>query len=408
MRDLVRLLLPALATLATASWLTACSSILGFDTLQAEGSDAGLDVASDAPADQGIEVANDAPDADQDVAAPDATCGDTQTAEDNCGRCGHNCQGGTCVGGMCQAYRLAAIHDGAVGIAVNETTVFAAVSLYNEIARVNKMTGLLEGIDNPVAILVPTRLALDGDAMYWTNNTGHTGSVTSCPLAGCGGKDAKVLADNQDSPGSVAVDSTSVYWAEWDGATVKKANRGDGSGMQVLIPASAGYQPARIVVRDGYVYVTEAAAGNVMRVATGGGDVEILGHSQKATGIAVDGTSVYWTDAQAYTGGVYRASVGGAGDAGAGTTSIASAQDFPNGIVVDENNVYWVTSSGTSAAEGTVRYCPLAGCPSGTPITLAEKVAYPIDVTADSTALYISVNGIDGVMDGAILKVAKP
>ena len=60
----------------------------------------------------------------------------------------------------------------------------------------------------------------------------------------------------------------------------------------------------------------------------------------------------------------------------------------------------WVT------AEGALRACPISGC-QGAPIELDTALPYPIDVVMDDNALYYSVFGIDGAVDGAVRKVAK-
>jgi hypothetical protein len=62
-------------------------------------------------------------------------------------------------------------------------------------------------------------LAHDAAHLYWTLQE-MGGKVLSCPLAGC--TTPTVLADMQASPSSVAVDETSVYWANSGGSTVMR------------------------------------------------------------------------------------------------------------------------------------------------------------------------------------------
>jgi hypothetical protein len=61
----------------------------------------------------------------------------------------------------------------------------------------------------------------------------------------------------------------------------------------------------------------------------------------------VDECYVYWANDEAYTV-VRRSKTGGP------VTALAVGQMHPQGIAVDAQNVYWVTSGGTGASNGTV------------------------------------------------------
>ena len=69
----------------------------------------------------------------------------------------------------------------------------------------------------------------------------------------------------------------------------------------------------------------------------------------KPTGIAVYGTSVYWTDmgSSANTGTVESIAIGGGS-----TAVLANGQDFPSGIAVDSTGVYWVNEGMAPASSG--------------------------------------------------------
>jgi hypothetical protein len=62
-------------------------------------------------------------------------------------------------------------------------------------------------------------IAHDETTLYWTQ-VAESGKVLSCPLSGC--TEPTVLAEMQNMPTSVAVDSTSVYWANSGGATIMR------------------------------------------------------------------------------------------------------------------------------------------------------------------------------------------
>jgi hypothetical protein len=62
-------------------------------------------------------------------------------------------------------------------------------------------------------------VAVDDAFIYFTDDTSTTGRILK--VAKSGGTPT-VLAENQDSPISIAVDATSVYWACADEGTIKK------------------------------------------------------------------------------------------------------------------------------------------------------------------------------------------
>jgi hypothetical protein len=187
--------------------------------------------------------------------ASEASCGDVQNDPLSCGSCGHDCLGGGCVGGVCQPVTLAFGQNGALGIAVDATSVYFT-TFYDD------------------------------------------GAVMKVPLAG---GTAIALASAQDSPMSLVVDGVNVYWTNWDGGTVMAAPIGGGSATTL---ASGQSSPQGIVVDATSVYFTTGGTsaanyddGTVMKVPIGGGPATALATGQNyPLGIAVDATSVYWTN----------------------------------------------------------------------------------------------------------------
>jgi hypothetical protein len=213
------------------------------------------------------------------------------------------------------------------------------------------------------------------------------------------------LIDPANRPNGVALDDTSLYWAETIGRTVKKANK-DGTNVETIVPSTLNWSPFLITLHGGYIYFSERAGGRVARVPIGGGEAVVLGTSAEPSKIAVTANWVYWTDGN--PGAVFRVPNEEPGDAGLMRETVATGQNAPFGITADEENVYWIASAGFSVAQGALRSCPIAGCPGGQPNTLEDNLPYPIDVVMDDKALYYSIFGIDNVNDGAIRKLAKP
>jgi hypothetical protein len=367
------------------------------------------DASPDAPSDA-TEDADDAPvDAVEESvedAGADATCGDLLTDPNHCGRCDHSCLGGDCFDGMCQPFKLATIIDGARGLAVDATQVYAAIQLNNVVVRIDKKSGaILSSLSEP-DVIQPSWVAVDSTSFYWTNRMNTTGSIAKCPIAGCGMSQPTVVVASADRPNGIVADGTNIYWAETNGGTIKKAAP-DGSNVVTLVAASENWKPFQLALQGGYLYFSEVAEGRVARVPIAGGTVETMAISSSPGGVAVTDSRVYWA-VGAVGGGIYRVPNTVPPANGHTPELVAGGQDTSSSVAVDDENIYWLASASWIEAEGALRMCPIAGCPSGGPIDLANGIAYPIDLALDDAAIYYTVYGIDGVVDGAVMKIAKP
>ena len=65
-------------------------------------------------------------------------------------------------------------------------------------------------------------LACDDSGVYWTNHAVGSGTVVTCPHAGCGGA-PKVIALGQDRPWGLTTDAGAVYWVTEAGGVFKVA-----------------------------------------------------------------------------------------------------------------------------------------------------------------------------------------
>jgi hypothetical protein len=106
--------------------------------------------------------------------------------------------------------------------------------------------------------------------------------------------------------------------------------------------------------------------------------VAIASSQSSPWGIAIDATTVFWTNTG--DGTVKMAPISGAGP----VTTLASGQSDPMSVVVSGGSVYWASYARGTSGDGAVMMCAVGGC-GGTPTPVATGQTGSWGVALDSS-----------------------
>jgi hypothetical protein len=262
-----------------------------------------------------------------------------------------------------------------------------------------------------VAALVLT-LALSARAeafVYWANYNGTT--IGRANLDGSGANQSFV--ETGDFPCGVAVDATHIYWANFDGTIGRAALDDPGNPDQDFISTGAE-GPCGVAVDATHVYWASyfgpdpgTTIGRAALDDPGNPDQDFITGAEAPCGVAVDATHVYWANSGTFDPDpgttIGRAALD---DPGNPDPDFITGANSPCGVAVDSTHLYWANFGDYDPDPGTtIGRAALddPGNPNQDFITGAEG---PCGVAVDATHAYWANFGAFGGLGTTIGRAA--
>ncbi|WP_437736144.1 hypothetical protein [Sorangium sp. So ce1335] len=136
------------------------------------------------------------------------------------------------------------------------------------------------------------RVSVDETHVYWTN--ADASSIRKVPIEG---GESVALATGYFESHEVVLDATHVYWTTpGEGPGVGSVNKVPKEGGTPVALATDQPSPYYIALDETHVYWVNTSAGEIRRVPIDGGEPVVVISGVSPNDLAVDGTSIYWTD----------------------------------------------------------------------------------------------------------------
>ncbi len=348
-------------------------------------------------------------------AADKTTCGsacvDTLADPLNCGRCGHDCVGGACTGGKCQAITLSTGHTN-VSDMVSEGGRLYFTRSGNNFITGGLFSVKLDGTDLKPHHEVGQNQVCGGAAvakgkLYFLCTGGATRRLLSCDLPACAGTPAIVRDNLGPVARGVAADPASGKVFTLTGTVYNQSTGGgvfDSTGAQV--GAINQPNPSAIRVAGGFLYWMNAGTyaadspqknGGVRRIAVAGGpQADVIGANNiyfDNQALSVDAVSVYYTGRNSIT----NKSDVLVGPIAGGGLSVFAADLQVSTVASDGTQVFFDDN-----LTDTLFYCPRAAGCGGGKLTLATGEDGVADMVLDDKSVIWARN------NGDLRRIAKP
>ena len=221
--------------------------------------------------------------------------------------------------------------------------------------------------------------------IYWLGQN----SIGSANLDGSG-VDPTFLTDYYTSSDySIAVQGQYIYFSDFTGILRAKL---DGSDVQTLIPASDGAGDALLAVSNSYIYWATQGP-DIGRANLDGSDpdVSFIQFPGLVTGLAVDGSHLYWSQGSrgaGQAGDIGEANLDGSGVNDNFITSLTPTA-VPTDIAVDDPYIYWTeTNPNFPSIPGTIARATTSG--ADVDQSFIQLANDPIGLAINGSSIYWS------------------
>jgi hypothetical protein len=249
-----------------------------------------------------------------------------------------------------------------------------------------------------------TALALDGISLYWAHSDGTSGTIA---VMSASGGVSQTLVTDASWPGDLAIGSDTIYWSRIGlGSGISSAPKTGGSPTSILDGASL----VTFLRLDGTtLYFVDTGAGP----QNGQIGALVLGQHTPTTladalarphHLGGDADTLYFaTEGDGHVRSVPKATTGG--------DTLAYGQQGPYGVALDETSLYWTNRAAdptTDACTGTDGSLMAMSLTKRIPVVLAEGLRCPMAIAVDDSGVYWVEYGADSpVGTGAVKALPK-
>jgi hypothetical protein len=315
----------------------------------------------------------------------------------HCGRCDHDCGGAACVQGECQPLELARDIPDLRKIAVTDTAIY-----WIETRRIASCPLPQGCVLAPRSVADPydrlDLLAVQGDALFFAGCSAGADScddrhrLFECPTSGCP-LDPRIHMSTDLAFTQLEAGAGHLFLLD-DRPEVFRCAVDDCSGTATRYGSAVFGSAMRSLALDGEtLYVDVEGDLRTCPVADG-----------CATPRTLMGTASIDAPFVVRNGLAFWVVIAGPGRLRIYSCTVASCDGAPfanevNGVSelrADDSGLYWINQ-----ATGTIRHCPLSGCPAGGATYVARNLTGPANLTLGRGFVYYTAGA-------SIYKIVKP